>query len=300
MSMVEIEKIKKRLDDIFKLDSADPDMPFSRFFGKIYASIWVDWNEYFTQSFLQNTNWMMIENSKTVVMVYGTVFVSDEIVDKILNQEVKENVLIFSHHPLGLESSGRWFIPLSEDRLQKLKEKKISIYVVHTPLDIGESISPSKSLANEFGLINQKRYIEENGNLVWIIGDLDEEMKFEDFLEYIKNRLWISELYYHKARGYVKTVWILAWWWTNIRYVNDSILWGCDTYLTWDYLNNVNEVWCLEEKKEMEVFLKNCPINMIAASHYATERNVMINEIKQLFRLFGVHYEFISQNNPWE
>lgn len=298
--MIAIEKIKKKLDMVFDIKNSSPDMPFSRFFWKVYKSIWVDPNKYFTSWFLNTANGMMIENSQNITMVYGTVFVSNEIIDKILNKNQHLNVLIFSHHPLALESSNKWFLPISEDRLKKLQEKKISIYVVHTPLDISELFSPSKSLADTFWLQNQKKYIEENKKMVWIIGDLTERIKFEDFLNIIQEKLWISNIYYHKGSNYVKTIWILAGWWTNIKYVKDSILWGCDTYLTWDYLNNVHDKGCMDEKKEMEDFLINCPINTIAASHYATEKNVMINEIQKFFEKLGIGYEFISQDNPWE
>ena len=73
-----------------------------------------------------------------VKKIYLAVFLSGEILDKIFQQNISD-ALIFLHHPMDMESSGRGFLPVEEKYFLKLKRRRISIYCLHTPLDINNS-----------------------------------------------------------------------------------------------------------------------------------------------------------------
>jgi putative NIF3 family GTP cyclohydrolase 1 type 2 len=63
---------------------------------------------------------------------------------------------------------------------------------------------------------------------------------------------------------------------------------GCDTYITGDFHIRHGGPWAEEHRPEFDAFVKKAPINLIAGSHYATEAEVLRNEMLRWFNGVGL------------
>jgi putative NIF3 family GTP cyclohydrolase 1 type 2 len=74
---------------------------------------------------------------------------------------------------------------------------------------------------------------------------------------------------------------------------------GCDTYLTGDFQVRHGGPWAEEHRPEFDAFVERAPINLVGASHFATEAAVLRNEMLGWFNSLGLPAEFVPQENPW-
>ncbi len=151
-----LDSLTRRLDAEFNIASIPPDEPFSRILAKIYDAAQIEFRRYVVAQFLQNFHGLMIRNSDIVEKVYSAVFLSGEILDKIFQQNISDT-FIFLHHPMDMESSNRGFLPIEEKYFSEMRRRRISVYCLHTPLDIHKSISTSRSIAKALKLQNQQQ-----------------------------------------------------------------------------------------------------------------------------------------------
>jgi hypothetical protein len=75
---------------------------------------------------------------------------------------------------------------------------------------------------------------------------------------------------------------------------------GCDTLLTGTYYNQVQTEIGQWYRDEFEKIRDSLEINLVEASHYATEAIVMQVDMADFCTNYlGVDCEFIAQDDPW-
>lgn len=292
------DQIIAKLDTIFTPSQFPPDMPFSRSMPRIYDAASIDFIPYITDAFAKNFNGLMVNNTDRFDTIYLSVFLSEEALDKVFSENIS-NVLVFTHHPTGMETRGRGFIPLRRTYFEKMRERNISVYSVHTPLDVNEKFSPSSSIAKRLGLINLQRYDHDGIGYHGSAGELPNAVSFEDFIVTLSGLFEVSDINYIKRKERIKKVGVIAGGGADVQYIRETIDLGCDTYLTGDFVNKVQNEYSLQKRREFEEARDRLDINMIECSHYATEKIVLQHEIKDLFNGIGLPVHFISQDNPW-
>jgi len=295
---MQLNFIVEMLNKKFKVADVPPDLPFSNLLPRKYDEKSIEFRKYFTKEFLKNFHGLMIKNGEEIKRIYLTVFLSEEILEKIFKNN-EQDVLIFSHHPMFMETSNRGFLPLEEKYFIEMKKRRISVYSLHSPLDINEEISTSKSIANKLSLKNLKVCAPWQGGFSGIYGELPEAINFEDFIKSLNVIFGIKECHFIKKSVDVFKVGIIAGGGTNIEDIKEIISLGCDTYLTGDFVNKVKNGYGEAERKKFESIKNSLNINLIECSHYATEKIVIFNEIAKLFDHYGFNTSFIKQDNPW-
>lgn len=297
---MKLTEIVQGLDQKFNIKNIPPDMPFSKLAPELYKKAGIDIGKYFTENFLNSFHGLMTRNGEEISKVYLMVFLSEEILDKIFVKDEK-NILIFSHHPLEMETSNRGFLPLAERYLEEMQHRNVSIYVLHTPLDINEEISTSGSIANILGLENKIRFARNSAGFSGVAGELKQQAPFEQFLAETAKMFGIIHPSFVKNRDNVRKIGIIAGGGSNPKLILEVVELGCDTYLTGDYVNRINNEYGRQEKKEFNKILPLLDINLIACSHYGTEKIVIVNEIQNYFtRELKLSCDFIEQDNPWK
>ena len=91
----------------------------------------------------------MCDFTNEIEKVYTTVFISDKGLLKLINDDVS-NAMLFSHHPTNWDlkdHNGNYVT--DEKNIAELKERNISIYVLHHPLDNYGKYSTCKTLADK-------------------------------------------------------------------------------------------------------------------------------------------------------
>lgn len=295
---MKLSNIIEYLDNFFNIEKIPTDMPFSMSLPARYDNTVDDYKTFFTNSFLKNFHGLMIENDGIIDKIYTTVFLSEEILDKIFLSG-DTNLLIFSHHPMDMESSGRGFLPLRREYLEEMKKKNIAVYVLHTPLDISDKISTSRSIANKLNLQNIQPYNECSIGFAGIYGTLPNKIEFEDFLEKMKELFGLQTIDFVKKSSEVYKIGVIAGGGADVEYIKETIDLGCDTYLSGDFRNNVKNDYSMKKREEYEKIKDSLNINLVGCSHYATEKIVIKNEITDLLKKFVENPIFVEQNDPW-
>jgi putative NIF3 family GTP cyclohydrolase 1 type 2 len=285
---VHLDHITRELGTFFRIDELPADSPFSRLVPQVYEAAGIELGRYLEQRFLEIFHGLMLRNGQTVTKVYLTVFLSEEILDKIFARRERD-VLVISHHPLVMETSNRGFLPLSEGYFAEMQARAISVYVLHTPLDVHDEISTSRALAREVGI----------EKFTGSYGYLPSSITLDDFLARVIQVTGVNDLHFIKNRETVHTVGVIAGG-TDARGILETAALGCDTLLTGTYHNQVQTEVGQWYRDEFEKIRDSLEINLIEASHYATEAIVMqMDMVDFCTNRVGTDSEFISQDNPW-
>lgn len=294
-----LDLIARQLNDEFNIRNIPPDEPFSRILPKIYDAAHIEFRRYVTDLFLQTYHGLMLKNGETVGKVYLAVFLSGEILDKIFAQDVTD-AMIFVHHPMDMESSGRGFLPMEEKYFLEMRRRKISVYILHTPLDIHKNISTSRSIAKLLQLQRLQEYNLCFVGYAGIYGTLKNEVSFIGFINSLKEIFNLNEIHYLQRFPTVYRVGIIAGGGADIEYIKESMDIGCDTYLSGDYLNKVKTENSIRRRVEFEKTKDSLRINLIECSHYATEKVVLLNEMRNYFISLGLPAEFVDRADYWK
>jgi putative NIF3 family GTP cyclohydrolase 1 type 2 len=294
-----LDRITQEFDAFFRIVEFQPDLPFSRLVPQVYEKAGIAFNSFLEQSFLETFHGLMIRNSQNVGQIRYTVFLSEEIVDKVLAKNERD-VLLISHHPLVMETSDRGFLPLSEEHLQGMREQSVSVYVLHTPLDVHAEVSTSRALARELGVKSPTGYYQGPGGPAASYGRLPNPVALDDFLRRVARVTGINDLHFIKNRETVHTVGIIAGG-TDTNGILETATLGCDTLLTGTYHNQVQTEIGQRYRDAFEKIRDGLEINLVEASHYATEAIVMQMDIVDFCAdRFGIDCEFIQQDDPWD
>lgn len=294
-----LANLVRELDKKFLVNSIPADKPFSIVLPQIYGTKNYDWKKYFEKFFLKNFHGLMLRNGERVDLVVGTVFLDEGVLRKIIKKKAK-NIMIFSHHPMGDETAGRGFLPLSEDILKVLQKKNISVYSLHTPLDIHSEVSTTLDLCRACEIAPLERFARDLNGWAGIIGTIKEPMVFEGFVDRIQRIADVSKVNYIKNSDNVYTIGVIPGGGTSIELIEEASKNGCDTYLTGEYFNKLQIPFGQIERDEFNAKISKQRVNLIEISHYISERFVFLSGLKNLFEeKYGLGYEFLEQDDPW-
>lgn len=109
-------------------------------------------SEYLTDEFRSRSMGLVCDNTAVINKVYTAVFPSDHVMRYILSRDESQS-LLFVHHPQIWDiRKYPVFQQMDRDLLQHFKEREISIYNLHVPLDAYGKYSTSVSLSKILGL----------------------------------------------------------------------------------------------------------------------------------------------------
>lgn len=127
--------------------------------------------DFLTDNFKKRSMGLVCDNSKEIKKVYTAVFPSDNVMQYILDKGEKE-IMLFVHHPeiWDLSTNPPGFHQMARGLLEKFKERNISIYNLHVPLDNYSEYSTSATLAKALGLTDLRPFLEYYGSLAAVYG----------------------------------------------------------------------------------------------------------------------------------
>jgi putative NIF3 family GTP cyclohydrolase 1 type 2 len=125
------------------------------------------------------------------------------------------------------------------------------------------------------------------------------ETRLDAFVERLRAALNIDRVDVHSHASVVKRIAIVAGGAGFPPMMQEAIDRGCDTYLTGDIRVRHGGPWADEHRPKSDAFVATVPINLIGASHYATEAEALRNDMLGWFNSVGLPGEFVSQRDPW-
>ena len=269
------KKLYKKLDSDFELDKCKDDWKE------------MDYNQYISDNFKKLYMGVLLDNSQNIDSVYTAVFPSDKIINHILKLD-KENILLVTHHPMIWDiRNPSIFQNISKSLLPILKQKNISIYSIHVPLDRNGEYSTGTSLARALDLDIEGEFYEYFGAQVGIIGRTQLNTP-EELAEKLKSvvghntKLWnygSNEILNHRVA-------VVSGGGNNLEGIEEIVDLGINTYVTGVTILN-------DFSKNVHEFEKEKKINVIGGTHYSTEKFACIALCKY-FEKLGLNCEFIE------
>ena len=254
--------------------------------------------EYATASFLKRFNGLMLDNADQIARVFTLVFPSDHVLAEVQRRAAGEPALIFTHHPMDMETSGRGLIPISTESLRRLRQARISLYAAHAPLDCHETASTSRALARAIAVPADATFAGYFGGHAGVHGRI-EPTSFAEFSERVRRACGLDHLETKANSDRVRHVAVVAGGAAYPPIMQEAIDAGCDTYITGDFRVRHGGPWAEEHRPQFDAFVETVPLNLIGASHYATESLVLRDDMLTLFRDLGLDAEFVPQPDPW-
>ncbi len=254
--------------------------------------------QYATPAFLLRFNGLMLDNSDEVGRVFTLVFPSSEVLAEVERRAAGQSALIFTHHPMDMETSGRGLIAVGEEWLRRLREAGISLYSAHAPLDCHEAVSTSRALARAAGVPAETTFAGYYGGHAGVYGRI-EPTTFELFCERVRRACGVDRLETKAGGGKVERVAVVAGGAAYPPLMQEALDAGCDTYLTGDFRVRHGGPWAEEHRPQFDAFVDQVPLNLIGASHYATEALVLREDMLAFFDDRGLRAEFVAQADPW-
>jgi len=252
---MDAKELYQKLDEDFELDLCKDD--WSR----------MDYNEYISDNFRKRYMGVLLDNSININTVYTTVFPSDLILDKILKSG-KKDVLLVTHHPMvwDIRKAPQIFSDINLKFLPILKERQISIYTIHVPLDKNGKYSTTTNLAKALEIAPEGEFFEYFGVKVGIYGKTEVSTP-EELAEKLRSVVGHKIKLWKYGSDEIKDnkVALVAGGGNEIEIVQEIIDLGINTYITGITLLN-------EYSKPTHDFEENHKINLIGGTHYSTEK----------------------------
>ena len=245
--------------------------------------------EFVCDNFKQRSMGLVCDFADEVTKVYTAVFPSDRVMTKILDDGAS-NAMLFVHHPADWDLSkdpDKAFYQMNPELLKKLRERKISVFNFHYPLDNFGEYSTSKTLADALGIKITKPFAEIDGAMCGVIGTTDCKDVHELNAKY-------SQVVGHKTKLHQygsdeirnSTVGICAGGGNDTDVVNELIANGINVLISGLSLNNKYSAGAHELEKEHK-------INLLGGTHYSSEKFACM-AICKYFDKLGLDAEFVS------
>lgn len=304
--MVLLNKIVNKLNKELNIRSFGKDPAFSRFIPSVYDPIQFDWKNTFEQEFTELFNGLMIRGAEEVERIFLAVFPTDHVLKRFID-ESNSGDLLFMHHPLLMECgdpNGKWgrgFVPIEEEYINKIKDKELSVYTCHAPLDyhkqLGTSISIAKSLnANIIDVFLQN----ENGDSLGLICNI-KKTNTDDLEQELKG---IFELPYVDFEGerlnHIDKVAIVAGCGDKVDWMKEAEGKGVQAYITGEIHCHIDNNYGKLKYEKMMDYAKVTSMSVIGVSHSASEYLVKKTLIKDWFEdNYGIKTILIPQEKWW-
>jgi len=249
--------------------------------------------DFLSDNFKKRSMGLVCDFTEEIERVYNAVFPSEKIMRKILDDGIR-NVMLFVHHPSiwDIRRVPEVFQQMDRNLLEKFKERKISIYNLHVPLDNWGEYSTSVSLARILGIRPEKSFAPYFGGMVGIFGRTD-LMKVEDLRKKFENVVGHQTGFYPYGSSEVRN---------NIVAVVAGG--GMSESLEEIVQNDVNVLITgisakNDHSKNSHEFAEKHKINILGGTHYSTEKFACM-ALVEYFGKIGLPSEFIEDEPVME
>ncbi len=243
---------------------------------------------FLTENYKNRSMGLVCDHTSEIKKVYTAVFPSPSIMQAILDKNETE-ILLFLHHPENWDprQAPNIFQNIDTDILQQFKERKISIYNLHVPLDAYGPYSTCVSLAKVLGIEEMQPFAMYYGVFCGILGTTP--FAGVDALHYhFTRRMGHRTSLYQYGLADIKNRRVaLAAGGGNIVSILEEIAGeGINTFITGVTLRNE-----LTEKSHQ--FAADHGINLLGGTHYSTEKPACV-AMCDYFQKIGLPAEFIE------
>jgi putative NIF3 family GTP cyclohydrolase 1 type 2 len=257
----------------------------------------VEFNEFISENFKKRYMGLMADNAKEINKVYTAVFPTEEVINCILAGDEKD-AMLFIHHPMIWEIDGKngVFRSIPEELLKKLRDSRIAIYNLHTPLDNFGEYSTCVSLAKALGMKIEESFYEYFGHPAGVIGKTDLST-IDELVEKVKKAVGHEVKLWHYGSGEIneQLVGVIGGGGNDVQALGELKSKRINAFVT----GVTRKTDGYEPAIRAHNFANANKINIIGATHYSTEKFACI-AIVDYFKNLGLEAEFIPDNPDFE
>ena len=249
--------------------------------------------DFLSENFRKKSMGLVCDFATEINKVYTAVFPSRDVMQRILDDGTLD-AMLFVHHPStwDIRKAPEVFQQMDRELLQQFKNRRISIYNLHVPLDNFGKYSTSVTLAKALGIKPEKAFAPYFGAMAGVFGKTDcatvQDLK-NKFQEIVNHE--VSLYNYGDNNINERTVAVVAGG-------------GLDETIEEIAQNKVNVLVTgitakNDHSRKAHEFAEKHRINVLGGTHYSTERFACISMI-DYFEKIGFPSEFIEDEPVME
>jgi putative NIF3 family GTP cyclohydrolase 1 type 2 len=284
-----LAEIVQELDKFFGVSEALPDPAFSRFLPSAYEEVDRSWRDWMEPRFCSRFNGLMLRGAEEVTGVFLAAFPSGLVLARFIT-EAEPGALLFVHHPIDLESGdprgewGRFFQPISSDHVKTLRDRRLSVYSCHAPLDYHAQLSTSRSMAAALRARVTDVFFPYGSGYAGVIAEIAPTSLAElcVALEVAYDVPYLDVA--GPAPEAVRRVAMVAGAGDRVAEMRNAEALGAQAYITGEIHSRIATEYGRVKFAEVEEFARQTGMALIGVSHAASEFLVMRNEMHAWFK----------------
>jgi putative NIF3 family GTP cyclohydrolase 1 type 2 len=226
-----------------------------------------DISDFITDQYRKRFMGLVCDHTPTINKVYTAVFPSNKVMQLILSKN-ETDILLFVHHPAiwDINKSPQVFQTIDIDLLKQFKDKRISIYNLHVPLDNFSDYSTSVTLAKQLNLKIEKKFAPYFGAFCGVIGKT-EVLNIKESKQQFELILGHHASLYQNNGNEIKNqkVAVVAGGGNSLEILKEVFDEGINTFITGITVQN-------NHSKLAHDFASENKINILGGTHYSTEK----------------------------
>lgn len=250
----------------------------------------MNFNSYITDNFKNRYMGLVADNTEAVTHVFMAVFSSKAVIDKVIASDATQ-AMLFTHHPMAWDMSRMpVFSDIDTQEYRALRDHRISMYTLHSPLDKNGVYSTSMNLAERLGVLFESDICPYHGQDIGLIGKtccagIDE---LQDQLEAVLGHPVVR---YQYASDEIRQgrIGIVAGGGNMEEVYEELHLQDVNTFVTG--IANMRCGYAPAIKGHETA--KRHGINILAGTHYSTEKFACIRMV-EYFNKLGLSAEFVE------
>ncbi len=185
--------------------------------------------------------------------------------------------LMLVHHT----TSASIDMDLKAQKEDALRANGVSLYAAHASLDCHSDFSNSVTLASALGVEVEGRFVQYSGGLAGAFGAVSGS--FESFVDSVRRNLGVRADAWKNNDTFAR-IGIVSGGGPWTAWVAEARTFGCDTYLTG------------EGTMYTKLFAREMGVNLILATHYATEMYGIQALTRHVAEVFQLPWEFVPED----
>jgi len=249
--------------------------------------------DFLSENFKKRSMGLVCDFTTEINKVYTAVFPSREVMQKILD-DGSQYAMLFVHHPSvwDIREAPDVFQQIDRELVQQLKDRKISIYNLHVPLDNFGEYSTSISFANALGIKPERPFGPYFGALAGVFGKTELSTP-QELRKVFEKAVGHEVSFYSYGDNKIKEgiVAVVAGGGLN-ETIEEIAQSNVNTFITGISAKS-------DHSKKAHELAEKYRINILGGTHYSTEKFACM-EMCKYFKKLGLPSEFIEDKPVME
>jgi putative NIF3 family GTP cyclohydrolase 1 type 2 len=300
-----LSRIEQFCDETFRVADLPVDPAFSRFIPMVYDPIEFAWRDLFEPGFVRRFNGLLLRGGESVAKVWCVAFPSEEVLAPIL-ERAQPGDLIFSHHPIDMRCGdprgqpGAGFIAIAARTLRRLRERELSLYACHAPLDTHPHLSTSDAIVRVIGgrVIDQfLPYGDGYAGRLCVIAPTG----LDELIATCRRALSLPyvDLQGNRSRGPLRRIAVVAGGGGDVEFYQEADRLGADCLIAGEVTSKIVNDLGRHKQAEIDAYLTGTELVAIGLSHAGSEFLVMQEIAPFIERELGIAAEAVPEPHWW-